>query len=338
MSEKSLAYYLGAFTDLKQDTASIKKNGFAAPHQPVFVLSLLQAFDKRFFTDQQVFLTPELVDLFTTNWSLLVPPSNYNPLIALPFFHLGSRKLPPWWKLVPNPGYEVMLESAGSMRSFKNLTLAIDHAEVDPELAFLLTFPENREALRQAVLAKYFPDKTGLNLNLGSSHIDEISAQILEESPEAYAVRLQNLKAKMSARPEERELFQQEIFVRGGAFKRDVPKYYGYTCCISRLKIDAMFSVSMIDACHIKPFAKSFNDTISNGIALCPNLHRAFDRGMISVDAEYRVLVSNQFTESADGLYSFKQLAGTRLLLPESPRLYPSLQNFAWHREHVFKK
>jgi putative restriction endonuclease len=42
----------------------------------------------------------------------------------------------------------------------------------------------------------------------------------------------------------------------------------------------------MVDACHIVPFYKTYNNHPTNGIALCPNLHRAFDKGAIAVDAE----------------------------------------------------
>ncbi|MFC4198185.1 HNH endonuclease [Pedobacter jamesrossensis] len=31
------------------------------------------------------------------------------------------------------------------------------------------------------------------------------------------------------------------------------------------------------------PFNVSHNDKVTNGIALCPNLHRAFDRGLVSI-------------------------------------------------------
>ena len=63
MPEKNLAYYLQAFTTLKQDLASAKKNGFAAPHMPILVLSLIQGFERGFLNDERVYLSPELIDL-----------------------------------------------------------------------------------------------------------------------------------------------------------------------------------------------------------------------------------------------------------------------------------
>lgn len=340
MSISSLEYYIGLFENLKVDGASLKKNGFAAPHQPILVLSLIQAFERGLISGEKIYLSPELVDLFTTNWAKLVTEGSYHPTIALPFFHLKSRwhkKTIYWWRLVANPGCELLVDSARSMRSFRNLSTAIDHAEIDTELALLLSNRENRLVLQQAVLQKYFPEKVNIDLSGAGSHFDEISSEIVNENPTEYISNIRSLKEKLSGNEKQRELFLQEIFIRGGAFKRDIPKYYGYSCCISGLKVDAVFTVSMIDACHIIPFAKSYDDTVSNGIALCPNLHRAFDRGLISINDDYEVLVSEGFTESKSTLYSIKQLAGSPIILPKEARFYPSQVGLAWHRKHIFQ-
>jgi len=65
----------------------------------------------------------------------------------------------------------------------------------------------------------------------------------------------------------------EEVFLRGSLFKREIPRIYGNRCCISGLKIDNTYNISMIDACHIVPFSKSYDDTVSNVIALCPNFN-----------------------------------------------------------------
>ena len=338
MPDRNLTYYLTAFTTLRQDKASINKNGFAAPHMPVLLLSIIQGFERGILSDERIYLSPELIDLFTSNWALLVKVGNYHPLIAQPFYHLKSEgKFPLWWRLVPNPGCELWLENAGSMRSLRNLTSAVDHAEIDVELAVLLNDTYSRQVLSRAVLERYFPNQTTVNLSSAGNHFDEISRQIVQEDPAMYIDTVKQLKAEMAGSEAGRELFQQEIIIRGGAFKKEIPKLYGYCCCISGLKIDATFNVSMIDACHIVPFAKSYNDTITNGIALCPNLHRAFDRGMIAVDENFNVIVSQRFTENAEAIYSIKNLAGRPILLPGEPRYYPLAKNFAWHRKHTFK-
>lgn len=130
--------------------------------------------------------------------------------------------------------------------------------------------------------------------------------------------------------------YEEEIFIRGGAFKRETPRIYNNTCCISELNINAIINISMIDACHIVPFSESYNDTVSNGIALCPNLHRAFDRGLISIDQEFSVIISNCFSENETN-YSIRQFEGKPIALPTDKKHFPDLENLYWHYKHILK-
>ncbi|MBK6832039.1 MAG: HNH endonuclease [Flavobacteriales bacterium] len=66
--------------------------------------------------------------------------------------------------------------------------------------------------------------------------------------------------------------------LRGAAFKRKIHELYDYRCAIAGLRVQTSRAASLIDACHIVPWADSYNDTITNGIALCPSMHHAFDR------------------------------------------------------------
>lgn len=106
---------------------------------------------------------------------------------------------------------------------------------------------------------------------------------------------------------------------------------------MSGVRVSATFTITMVDACHIVPFATNFNNSLTNGIALCPNLHRAFDRGLIAVDDNYRVVLSKAFTENENSPFSFKRIDGQQLILPMKKQFHPSLEAFAWHRKHTFK-
>jgi len=77
---------------------------------------------------------------------------------------------------------------------------------------------------------------------------------------------------------------------------------------------------------------------LNNGIALCPNLHRVFDRGLISISDDYRVLVSNSFSEYSDTPYSIKQFQNKQIILPDEEKYFPSIDNFRKHRERFIKK
>lgn len=95
---------------------------------------------------------------------------------------------------------------------------------------------------------------------------------------------------------------------------------------------------SFVDACHIVPFSISHDDRIGgNGIALCLNMHRAFDRGLLSVDEDYRIIVSPHFKEDGEHDYSLRKLKGRRISGPQSARYFPQLDTLKWHREHIFK-
>jgi putative restriction endonuclease len=65
-------------------------------------------------------------------------------------------------------------------------------------------------------------------------------------------------------------------------------------------------------------------------------LHRAFDRGLIGIDEDCRVIVSNKFVETETN-YSLKKFAGNIILLPTNFNYAPLIKNFEWHRKNVFK-
>jgi putative restriction endonuclease len=314
---KDLPYYIHCFTHLKRDA----KNG-GAPHKPILLLSVIKLFESGLYTNNQIFVLPELVASFKANWSRLVI-TNHFPIFAMPFYHLSSE---PFWKLIPNAGCEKWIESKSSMRSFGNLTTAVNYALIDKELSDLLLIPENRDILKIALLDKYFPDTKSNFVPNGNDDLP--SETILHENSKHYKQKIIELKNQV-----DENAFQEEIFIRGGLFKREVPKIYNHTCAVSGLRISAVANVSMVDACHIVPFSEGYDDTLTNGIALCPNLHRAFDRGLISISDNYTILVNKNFVENQKSAFNISQFAGKTIFLPYAEELYPDLGNIAAHRK-----
>ena len=68
-----------------------------------------------------------------------------------------------------------------------------------------------------------------------------------------------------------------------------------------------------------------------------PNMHRAFDRGLLSIDKDYRILVSRHIREDAAHPYGFRHLKGKLIGLPDKRNHFPDSSGLAWHRLHVFK-
>ena len=93
--------YLKLFKKLKIDRA----HGIA-PHKPILLISVLQTFQNGINNNQRIYITPELVALFKSNWNSLVT-TNHDCRFALPFYHLTSDK---FWKDLSNPSFENILQ------------------------------------------------------------------------------------------------------------------------------------------------------------------------------------------------------------------------------------
>jgi putative restriction endonuclease len=323
MNTKILDYFIYAFTHLRRDS----KNG-GAPHKPILLLSIIHEYELGRISDNRIFISPELTHSFSVYWNQLVT-TKHDPRFALPFFHLTGEK-GNWWKLIPNIGCELWIDNAGSMRSFGNLSIAVAFAEIDLGLFSLLSNKESREILKNALLKEYFQNQ--IIENQEDNYLNNLKNELNEPKSE-YRNNLQNLKKILDP-----ETYQIEVYNRGTIFRREIVKLYNETCCMSGLRVSANFTITMVDACHIEQFAKTFNNHPTNGIALCPNLHRAFDRGAISVNDNYEIILSKSFKENMESEYSFHKLEGKSIILPSNSQYNPSFEGFAWHHKNVFKK
>lgn len=312
----TLQKYTLRFQKLNQGNTPFGK----APHKPVLLLAVMRQIEKGNILDNRIFLTPELVAEFLETFKLLVLTGN-RPEFTLPFYHLRGEQ---FWHLQPKN--DTVLR--GYIKSINVLNEVVDYAYLDEPLFDLMQQADTRQILKNTLLETYFPttkaeyrfvyDKT-------DAYIHTIEQYILNEPTIAY-------QTPPSVKDED------EQFVRGSLFKKWIPKLYNHTCSISRMRVTSTHGYQLIDACPIKPFSLSNDDTVANGFALCPNLHRAFDRGMIGVDADYRVVVSRYIHEDEKQAYGLTQLAGVPLYLPMDAAQLPSREGFLWHLGKRFEK
>ena len=87
----------------------------------------------------------------------------------------------------------------------------------------------------------------------------------------------------------------------------------------------------LVDAAHILPVgAPGSIDDVVNGLALSPTYHRAYDLGLIYLDAEYRMRVNKSEVSRienlglAGGLQYFSDPLG-KIFLPPDKRQWPSV-------------
>ena len=100
--------------------------------------------------------------------------------------------------------------------------------------------------------------------------------EIVNEGQAEYKTVIDEIKAEEAKSATKKKLdpekYEIEVYNRGTVFRREVIKHYREICCISGLRVSATFTVTMVDACHIKPFTVGFDNTLTNGIALCPKV------------------------------------------------------------------
>jgi putative restriction endonuclease len=317
----TLDKYIAKFRKLRR--APGKKGSDSTPHKPVLLLAVIESFERGEISGNQVPLTEQLVITFKEVWRLLAKDTQFVPNIAMPFYHLKTEG---FWTLVIQPGMEESFREFAHTPTLSWLDRHILYASLPDDLAVLLASPVDRAKLRHDLLVTYFPTTRKAYRLAPALAEDEtletIELEILELSATDYAARM---------RVYQQEQKEIQIFLRSRIFQRLIPQTYDHRCAVTGWRVHNA-QHAMIDACHIIPFAESQNDHISNGISLSPTLHRAFDRGLIAVDDDYRVLVRPGLVESG-AAFSLGAFKGRKLHLPALTQYHPSLENLKRHRE-----
>jgi len=121
--------------------------------------------------------------------------------------------------------------------------------------------------------------------------------------------------------------------IRQYFFRRTVLSSYLGRCCMSGLS-----EPRLLIASHIVPWSKDRKNRLNprNGLCLSALHDKAFDRGLIALDDDYRVMLSRDLEQRDEPFVRqfFHPLAGQSIRLPE--RFTPDKAFLARHREVVF--
>lgn len=133
----------------------------------------------------------------------------------------------------------------------------------------------------------------------------------------------------------ERTNFSVSRIVRDRVFRRVVLGAYDQRCAVTGLRLINGRGRAEVDAAHIRPVEKNGPDIVSNGIALSGTAHWMFDRGLIGLADDLKILVSRQANDQ-DGIRSLINKSGF-VLQPARPADRPHPHFLEWHRTHCFK-
>ena len=126
-----------------------------------------------------------------------------------------------------------------------------------------------------------------------------------------------------------------QVRVGQAYFRAAVLSAYNNRCCISGLAVPQLLVAS-----HIVPWRQDINQRLNpqNGLALS-NLHdKAFDLGFLTIDEEYRVVVSEKVGATSDEFFvsALRNFHGKPMQLPNKYGLQAEF--LAIHREQIFEK
>lgn len=121
--------------------------------------------------------------------------------------------------------------------------------------------------------------------------------------------------------------------IKQSFFRRAVLSSYRGRCCMSGVE-----EPRLLVASHIVPWSKDKKNRLnpSNGLCLSAIHDRAFDKGMITVSEDFRVVVSSRLLSSNNAFLAstFARLHETNIEMPE--RFIPNCDFLARHRAEIF--
>lgn len=135
----------------------------------------------------------------------------------------------------------------------------------------------------------------------------------------------------IAERPAAASLVERKV--RDIAFRRNVLAAYDGTCAVTGLRVVDRLGRFEAQAAHVRAVAKNGSDWVRNGIAMTATVHWLFDRGLISINDDYSLLVSPE-AGPAPAMIAMRQT----LLLPPDPSKRPHREYLSWHREVIYQR
>ena len=192
----------------------------------------------------------------------------------------------------------------------------VAHGKFEDGFWALLSEPIARHQLREAVIARYFPEQR-----------ERLAALVVSMRP---ATAPDVLREEMPPAP-----------ARDAAFRRTILKIYDYRCASCGIRVLLDHVEPLVQAAHLIPFGKSRNDKPTNGMALCPNHHWAMDHYLIAPcpNKQHRAGIwrvnEKRLDDRIEGQRDLVALAGKSVIPPREKEFYPAIESLRWREEHL---
>lgn len=259
-----------------------------------------------------------MADKYRQKWSREETILAYDLYCRTPFSKIGKT----------NRDIIALAELLGRTPSSVGLKMA-NLAHFDPELkARSVTGMANGSKLDKEIFEEFMNDWEGLSYQ----------AQLILAKYKNVDLQTLNPELNIETIPEG-DYREIETRARIGQyfFRTSVLTAYGNRCCITGLK-----EPQLLIASHIKPWAVSNSKTErtnpSNGLCLNALHDRAFDQGLITIDSNYRIILSRQLSEAQMDEQSrewFCSYDHREIILPD--KFIPGKQFIEYHNDVIFQ-
>ncbi|WP_459926253.1 HNH endonuclease [Flavobacterium covae] len=131
-------------------------------------------------------------------------------------------------------------------------------------------------------------------------------------------------------------LRQVKTRVNQSVFRQMVLANYTSTCAITGITIPQLLLAS-----HIIPWSKNEKERLNpeNGICLSPLYDKAFDKGLISINTNYQVILSEELKKKKDTVFYSTHFASIENQKINEPLSYlPRKEFLEFHLDTIFQK
>lgn len=164
-----------------------------------------------------------------------------------------------------------------------------------------------------------------------AAHLQRVPVSVREANSTTAKVIDKWLQGKRISSPAKRPVpvsFKQVVVEQRqgqSGFRQSLMIAYDYRCAVTGCDVR-----DTLQAAHIVPVTANGRHHVQNGILLRADIHNLFDRGLLTIDNKYRVILHPSVRSST----IYKSLHGKKLLVvPALKTLRPSIKLLAQHQK-----
>lgn len=205
----------------------------------------------------------------------------------------------------------------------------VNFASVDPVLkARGIKGMDGGKKIVQPIWDEFFDNQEEL-MFLSEKILAEKENSSIDKKYENLFIDLNELKGEVRLR-------EVKARVNQNVFRQIVMANYSGKCAMSGINVPELLFAS-----HIIPWSKNKEERLNpeNGICLSALYDRAFDRGLIGINEEYKILLSEKLKKRKEEKYFgqyFAFIENQSLMLPQ--KYLPRKEFIQYHLDVVFEK